>query len=321
MRRCAIARKRINVHDVRFSLNLFARNGIVRKHGFSQLLVWHGTVHGSRDHFIQFEFGISLVAVLLIQDVATFVVLQPFRYHAGNSAFFQRCGVFGLVPNVLHEVVKQRARQAAQVKTGIRVQPWFSWVHVGLAIVLRGGVPVTVKTVAHHRLPSVFIYGTTEINDFHDATMRWHPVIGSLVQIVQELLIRFNEHDVVRVQVVVRECKHVLIRDESHDDLHQRGGPFGFGHLVLAAHEAVQCVVTLLHYDGVHRKIENVSVVHFVLIIAFRIVIAALVVIRAGARVSTRIVVVCICTMGHVVAVVHHIIVIHFIIVRVIIVR
>ena len=92
-----------------------------------------------------------------------------------------------------------------------------------------------------------------------------HPV----VQIVQELLVGFHEHDVVRVQVVVRECKHVLVRNECHYDLHQGGGPLGFGELVLAAHQTVQRVVAFFHDDGVHRKIENVGIVHF--IVAFRI--------------------------------------------------
>jgi hypothetical protein len=101
-----VARQRVNVHDVRLALDLFARDHKVGEHGLAQLLVRDGAMHAARNHFIQFEFRISLVTILLIKHVSPLVILQPVVDHAGNPAFFQRGGVFGFVPNVLHKVVK-----------------------------------------------------------------------------------------------------------------------------------------------------------------------------------------------------------------------
>jgi len=76
-----------------------------------------------------------------------------------------------------------------------------------------------METVATNELASEFVDCTTEIDNFENAAICGDLIILVFVEIIKELLGRFNEHYIIGMKVIMCELEHFLIHDKRHNDL------------------------------------------------------------------------------------------------------
>lgn len=79
-----------------------------------QIMLRDMAMHRARNHFIELELGISLLAVLFVEHILAIVVLAP-RMNQALELIHMSHGHGGVVNNK----VENRAGQATEVETGV----------------------------------------------------------------------------------------------------------------------------------------------------------------------------------------------------------
>ena len=135
----------------------------------------------ARNHLIELELGVSLLAVLLVQNILTIIVLAP----SMNQAL-ELVHVAHGHDGVVNDKIENGARQATEVETGIGLDARLGFIEKRLAIVLRGGVSARGEAVAAISAPLERINTSPEIDDFEDAAIGRHSESAALEFVVQE---------------------------------------------------------------------------------------------------------------------------------------